>query len=168
MTRGGLGLAFVFVALTALGEKPCDSGKILAHPALRELPRARVIRTVCDVREDKESQRTISIAWIVSYETGVAAEVRFTGGEVLDVRRLAGQPQSSEEERAEAEAIIRKGVRPDVRFVVDGGFVVPPPEGAPPGRYVEMHALTPDRKRLVIEFIVDLTRGKIAAERVAQ
>lgn len=172
MRRGLAPAVLLAVALAAPAQKPppcpspADAARLVEHPALRAYPRARVIRTICEDR-GKEPPRTLAIAWIVSYETGEAAEVQFAPGSLndIDVRKMRGRPQSSEDEREEAKALVRELLRVDRDLVVEGGFAVAAPDGAPPGRYLELHVVSADRKRMLAEVIVDLSRRRIAAER---
>jgi hypothetical protein len=81
--------------------------------------------------------------------------------EVQRVEKLPGRPQSSADERAEARRILeRSGTLGEA--VLEGGFVVDPPPGAPAtGRYLEFHALDPDRTRILRELTVDLVAQKV-------
>jgi hypothetical protein len=81
--------------------------------------------------------------------------------EVLRTERLPGRPQSSAEERAEARRILQgEQIRSDA--VVEGGFVVDPPLGAPAaGRYLEFHVLDPARTKILRELTVDLETQKV-------
>ena len=112
----------------------------------------------------------VAVAVMVNYGTGQTVRVRMAPdtGRVESVEPLPGRPQSSAEERQEAEEIL-KGA-PEVtpllsgNAVLRGGFVVDPPAGAPAtGRYLEYHIVSPDGRSFVAEVVVDL-----AAKRVVQ
>jgi hypothetical protein len=82
-------------------------------------------------------------------------------GEVLRTERLPGRPQSSVDERAEARRLLQsENLASDA--VLEGGFVVDPPPGAPAdGRYLEFHVLDAARSRILRELTVDLATQKV-------
>jgi hypothetical protein len=142
---------------------------VLRIPALRAAigeNRARVVRVTCEVR-NKESQRAEVVAHVVNYGDGSALEMTFAGGslERAEIVHLRGRAQSSPEEREEARNIIRERVKVDEHGVIEGGFVVDPPPGSPPGRYLEFHVTDPHRRVIQREVIVNLSRRDIAAQR---
>lgn len=145
--------------------------KLLQDERLRSVvgERPRVLRVTCEEVE-KDSTRSVAVAYVVGYETGVAAVVTFDSADLraLDVRRMPGRPQSSVEEREEARALIRESVRVPEGHAIEGGFVVDPPRGGPPGRY--LHFLIAPRARHVPkqEVIVDLTRRKVTPGRTIE
>lgn len=134
----------------------------------------RALRVFIDEakREDEKARAPEAIVTFVSYAsgTGVQARVDVSNGKVVEVVRLAGRPQSSEEERAEARKLILKD--PAIRAALDsggyieGGFVVDAPEGSrKPGRYLEFHVVERKRPKFIQEVIVDLSVGGIALVR---
>jgi hypothetical protein len=123
-------------------------------------------------QDDGKAAAPEAIVTLVSYRSGkgVQARVSLSSGEVIEIRRLAGRPQASEEERAEAQELILHD--PVVRRVLDqggyvvGGFVVDAPSGSEkPGRYLEFHVVARDRPKLIQEVIVDLSARRVAAVR---
>ena len=125
---------------------------------------------------DKDGEPSIvAVAVVMNYGTGQAVRVRMAPdtGRVESVEPLPGRPQSSAEERQEAEAIL-KGA-PDVapllsgNAILRGGFVVDAPAGAAAtGRYLEYHIVTPDGRSFVAEVIVDLATKRVAQVRRAE
>ncbi len=74
--------------------------------------------------------------------------------EVLRTDRPPGRPQSSVEERAEARRILQ-GEQIRSAAVLEGGFVVEPPQVAPAdGRYLGFHVLNPGRTKILRELTV--------------
>ena len=179
MNRAGPFVALILLSYTAVGQDAlCPfpeelrrraADEVLSSPAVREFVRdnrARVLRIGCEIRT-KEREEAIAIAYVVNYGDGSAMELAFRPGDVerAEARRLPGRVQSSEEEREKARAIIREGTGLSAGAVLEGGFVVDPPPGASPGRYLEFHIATPDRARIESEVIVDMGRRRIAARR---
>lgn len=144
------------------------SQELLRDDRLRSIVGARplVLRVTCEERE-KDAPRTVAIAYVVGYETGAAAEVTLdaTDFRTIDVRKLSGAPQSSEEEREEARAIVREKRNVAANLAIEGGFVVDPPPGAPPGRYLVFLISAPKRGASIEEVVVDLTRRTVTPRR---
>ena len=144
------------------------SERLLSDERLRAAvgARPRVVRVACEQR-DKESQRSVALAYVVGYETGAAAEVTFSPADfrALDVRRMPGRPQSSEDERQEGRDIIMQRIRVAEGTALEGGFVVDPPPGSPPGRYLLFLLSRRARHVDIQEYVVDLTRGTYTGRR---
>ncbi len=82
-------------------------------------------------------------------------------GNVLHTERLPGRPQSSADERVEARRLIQ-AEHSVSDAVLEGGFVVDPPAGAPTdGRYLEFHVLDAARSRILRQLTVDLVTQKV-------
>jgi hypothetical protein len=150
--------------------------RALKSPRLAEFVkagRARVLRVTAEEVDKDGTPRTMAAAVVVSYATGraVRALIAPATGEVEDVQPLAGRPQSSLEERQEGEQLLRgdAGAKPLIAggARLQGGFVVDPPEGRPPGRYLEFHLASPDGTTFVAEAIVDLAAGQVVRLRRA-
>jgi hypothetical protein len=131
--------------------------------------RARIMRVACEEAE-KDTARAVAVAYVVGYETGVAAAVTFSPADfrAIDVRKLPGRPQSSEEERDEARALIRETTRVPEGHVIEGGFVVDPPPGRPPGRYLQFFIAPRARYVRKQEVIADLTRRTVIPGRTIE
>ncbi len=172
---------FVLLAAARLGAQTADCPQTsveqrrLADEAVRSDAarnvvregRVRVLHVYC-AEPDKETRRNVLVAVVYNYTANFATRVtldpasrRVTGGE-----RIAGQPQSSEEERQEALRLVREKLNFGADIVLEGGFIVDPPEGAPrDGRYIQLQVLSPDRWKLLEFITVDLSRGVVAARR---
>ncbi|HKR63804.1 MAG TPA: hypothetical protein VJZ00_08735 [Thermoanaerobaculia bacterium] len=173
-----IGIAFTLLvpwsafAQEAQCPSPAELQRRMSSDALRAVMRqfagenrTRVVRVTCEVR-DKDAQQAVAVAHVANYGNGTGLELTFAGGDLerASVQPMRGRPQSSAEEREEARAIIRERMNvPDEQL--EGGFVVDPPEGSAPGRYLEFHVTTRDRKIVQTEVIVNLSRGDIAARR---
>jgi hypothetical protein len=127
-----------------------------------------------EVEKDGEPS-VVAVAVVVNYGTGQAVRVRMAPdtGRVESVEPLPGRPQSSAEERQEAEAILKVSaeITPLLsgNAVLRGGFVVDPPAGAPAtGRYLEYHIVTADGRSFVAEVVVDLAAKRVAQVRRAE
>ena len=127
-----------------------------------------------EVEKDGEPS-VVAVAVVVNYGTGQAVRVRMAPdtGRVESVEPLPGRPQSSAEEREEAETILKgaSDVAPLLsgNAILRGGFVVDAPAGAPAtGRYLEYHIVTPDGRSFVAEVIVDLAAKRVAQVRRAE
>lgn len=128
--------------------------------------RIRVLHVYCAER-DKESRRSALITVVYNYSANVAVRVAFDAAsrELVASDTLTGRPQTSAEEREEAFGLVREKAD-GANFVLEGGFVVDPPEGAPrEGRYVQVQVLSSDRWTLREFVTVDLSRGAIVARR---
>ena len=137
-----------------------------AREVVRE-GRTRVLHVYCAER-DKDSGRTALIAVVYNYSANLATRVSFDAAsrQVLGGERMSGQPQSSAEERDEAFRLVRDKLNLGDKAVLEGGFIVDPPEGSPrEGRYLQVQVLSPDRWKLIEFVTVDLGRSTIAARR---
>jgi hypothetical protein len=188
LCRFGLSSAVWLALLAPAAAQPApatpfsaDTQRTLADRALKspkladfvKAGRARVLRVTAEEVDKDGTPRTMAAAVFVSYATGraVRALIAPATGEVEDVQPLAGRPQSSTDERREAEQLLRDDavVGPLVKggSRLQGGFVVDPPEGRPIGRYLEFHLVSPDGTAFVAEAIVDLATGRVARVRRA-
>ena len=80
--------------------------------------------------------------------------------------RLTGRPQRSDDEMADAIAIVRRdrvlrGLL-DAGAALDGGFIVDDPGGSR-RRMIQLKMMRGDRRALLRSIVVDLTRGQIAS-----
>jgi hypothetical protein len=126
--------------------------------------RTRVLHVYC-AEVQKEPRRSAIISVVYNYSANVALRVTLdpASRQVLAGERMANQPQTSAEERVEAFRIVRETVAANA--ALEGGFVVPPPEGAGPGRFVQVQVLSPDRTKLVEFVTIELSRGVVAGRR---
>jgi hypothetical protein len=82
---------------------------------------------------------------------------------------MAGRPQSSPEEREEAETVIREDatlgalIRAGNRL--QGGFVVDPPTEGASGRFLEYHVADDQGQALLWEVVVDVADREIVIRR---
>lgn len=135
--------------------------------------RVRALSVSTEEVEKDGEPAVVAVAVVVNYGTGQAVRVRMAPdtGRVESVEPLPGRPQSSAEERQEAEGILKGAseVAPLLsgNAVLRGGFVVDPPAGAPTGRYLEYHIVTPDGRSFVAEVVVDLATKRVAQVRRA-
>lgn len=149
--------------------------RLLANPLVVERTKNQRVRVLSLVSapSDKEtiapwSASRIARAVVFNYSTGNATRfvIDAASGEVLREEPLRGRPQASQEEIQEALRIIQ--ANPELARllqtggIVEGGFIVDGPTGAPPrNRYIQMQVLTSDRTRIQKLVSVDLTRGII-------
>lgn len=128
--------------------------------------RTRVLHVYC-AEPDKESKRPALIAVVYNYATNVAVRTTFdpASRQLVKGERMTTRPQSSAEEREEAFRIVREKADVGGNYVLEGGFVVDPPEAGRAGRYVQVQVLSPDRWKLIEFVTVDLSREVIAARR---
>lgn len=150
--------------------------RFLANPRVVERMRNQRVRVLSLVSglTDKEitaprHANRIAKAVVFNYSTGNATRFMLdaASGEVLREEPLRGRPHASQEEIQEAMRIIQ--ANPELARllqtggIVEGGFIVDGPTGAPPrNRYIQMQVLTSDRSRIQKLVSVDLTRGIIA------
>jgi hypothetical protein len=148
---------------------------LMANPVLAARwanQRVRVLRVRFDESKDAPERR-LAIATVMNYSRGGAtrATLDLTSGEVSEAA-LRGRPQASPEELAEAASIV--GSDPaHVRLLgggqrLGGGFIVDPPPGVESHdgsahRFLQLHVLSADRRRIEHVVTVDLTSGAIAA-----
>lgn len=119
---------------------------------------------------DQPPSQGIASIVLFNYSTGNATRYRVDAlnGEVLSEETLRGRPQASPEERQEAIQIIQANPQHarllQAGGIIEGGFIVDDPVGASPGnRFIQMHVLSSDRRRIQSVTIVDLTTGIIAS-----
>jgi len=137
--------------------------------------RIRVIRAAEDLSQEKEKEmggakRRVASVIVFDYTAGHAVHVAYdvARGEILREKELAGRPQSSEDERREAEGILRQDPELTALFregaQVEGGFVVDAPaNNKETNRYLEFQIQARDREKILRLAIVDLTTRKVAA-----
>lgn len=144
--------------------------EILQSPAVREVireGRSRVLHSFCGER-DKDSRREVLTSIVYNYAANLAVRLVIdpASRQLLAAERMTSRPQTSAEERQEAFRLVRDKLDLGTAGVVEGGFVVDPPEGAPPaGRYVQVQVLSPDRWKLREFVVVDLSREVVVARR---
>lgn len=170
-------LSLVMVSLPLLGQVPdCPPSAVelrrvaeeaIGAPAARPVipeGRTRVLHVYC-AEAQKEPRRNALISVVYNYSANVALRVTIdpASRQVVAGQRMAGQPETSAEERAEAFRIVGEAV--GAKGPLEGGFVVAPPPGAGPGRYVQVQVLSPDRQKLVEFVTVELSRGVVAGRR---
>ena len=158
-------------------EKTAIVGSLMNADRVRPLVSGQRVRALSVAPEeektvDERPGRRLAKVVFVNYGTGAVFTVVADAAtlQVLDVQLMRGRPQSSEDERAEARVLIEQDptLGPLLRqgAVLDGGFVVDPPSGAPPtGRYLEFHVLSADRTRFEREVVVDLASQKVITSR---
>ena len=170
-------LSLVFLAAPLLAQAPeCPqtsaeqrriAEEAIRAPAARALipeGRTRVLHVYC-TETGKEPRRSVLVSVLYNYSANVAMRATLDPGSrrMVAAERMVGRPQTSAEERQEAFGLVRELAS---NGVLEGGFVVDPPEGAPAaGRYVLVQILSPDRWKLQETVIVDLSRGKVVARR---
>jgi uncharacterized protein (TIGR02246 family) len=137
--------------------------------------RIRVIRAAEDASQDEEKaaggpKRRLASVIVFDYTTGRAVHVTYdiARGEILGEKDLAGRPQSSEEERREAEGILKETPELTALFregaQVEGGFVVDAPaNNQATNRYLQFQVQARDREKILRLAIVDLTTRKVVA-----
>ncbi len=148
-------------------------GDRLRQDAAERNERIRVLAVKPSVDTEKEGGTDLSVkatSILFNYSTNRAERVQINSasGALLSRVTLAGVPQSSPEERSQAEQIL--WAQPELArlmrqesAVVIGGFVVSPPDGWPPDhRYVQMKVLSSDRRQLLRFVTVDMTSNAVA------
>jgi uncharacterized protein (TIGR02246 family) len=142
--------------------------------------RIRVLRAAEDASQDAEKapggpKRKLASVVVFDYTAGQAMHVTYdvARGEVLREKKLSGRPQSSEEERREAEGILKKDGELAALFregaQVEGGFVVDAPaNNEATNRYLQFQVQARDRERILRLAVVDLTARKVAASWVPE
>lgn len=156
------------------GERERIVAAILARPRVaREVgdQRVRAVRVTLDSavvdKAAEPSDELVAHAVIFNYATGRATRytLSLATGEVVEARELRGRPQASPEEFAEASELLRGDDRLasllEREAVVEGGFIVDPPESAekrdPRHRYLQLQLLSRDREEIHYFVTVDLT-----------
>jgi hypothetical protein len=119
--------------------------------------------------DGREEMRQVRIYF--DYDRGVARQtVADASGAILEDAIVQGAPRPTEEEIAEAIAIVRAdrilgAMLTRVKAVPDGGFLLQEPEGkacGPRTRCLHVFWFSPDRVGLVRWTVVDLVRQSIA------
>jgi hypothetical protein len=148
----------------------------LNHPRVASLVKGQQVRalTVASEPDDKEERagvapRRLASVVFFNYTAGQAfrAYVDLTNSEVVQVEPLAGRPPASEEELQEARKVLERHSQIkqflDKSAVIEGGFIVDPPGGAPArDRFIQFHIMSSDRQKIEQVVIVDLTAGQVA------
>jgi hypothetical protein len=134
--------------------------------------RIRVLSVKPSVDTEKESGEALTRATSVvfNYTTNRAVRVHLdsNSGTVLRQESLSGVPQSSREERDQAMGIVRNlpelaSLIAQENGVLEGGFVVSPPDGRPSNhRYIQIKILSNDRRRLLRFVTVDMTSNSVS------
>jgi hypothetical protein len=156
--------------LTAGAESQAQDA-VLSADTEQAAPRVRLLRAYDEfVKVDGVEHRN-RVELFFDYTQGVAREVVYdsAGARVSD-RAVPGQPRPTEEEIAEAIAIVRAdrvigGMIARVKAVPDGGFILTEAEGkacGPRSRCLHVFWLSPDRAGLVRWTVVDLVKQAIA------
>jgi hypothetical protein len=133
--------------------------------------RVRLLRSWTEtVKADgQELPRRVDI--LFDYTEGAALERSYdVSGKLLQERKLEGAPQPSEEEIAEAFAVIEADaelgrILKRTQAVLEGGFLLQEAEGqacGPRARCLQVQLLGPTRLGLVRWVVVDIARGAIA------
>jgi hypothetical protein len=142
-------------------------GAMVADPT----PRVRLLREYKDSVKVAGRDETRIVRLYFDYAKGTTRQtVQDEKGVVLDDKIIAGQPRPTDEEIAEAIAIVRAdrilgGMLARVKAVPDGGFVLEEGEGkacGPRTRCLHVFWLSPDRVGLVRWTVVDLVSRTIA------
>jgi hypothetical protein len=157
--------------------------KVLATPpkalaarrgAQKEMPQRRKVLSVT-VPADTEALprkkgRRVARVVVFDYDQGKASTllVDASSAEVLKEEPIRGRPQPSTEEKQDAVKIVQQDPKLaqllQGNAVLEGGFIVDGPHGAPPKhRFLQLQLLTPDRQQLQRTVVVDLTAGAIAS-----
>jgi hypothetical protein len=152
--------------------------EILSNPQVIEGTRNQRLRVLSVTLASPEKQgdsrvfatQELSQAIIFNYSTGKASRllVDRNTNEVIGEEVLPGRPQSSVEELQQATRIIQGNPQLAQMLqggsVLEGGFVVDAPPGAPVNnRYVQIHVLSGNRRQIQRVVIVDLTSNTIAS-----
>lgn len=116
------------------------------------------------------STRRAATVIVFNYTQGNATRfiVDAESGEPLSEETLRGRPQASPEEKEEARDIIRRQgeltrllLRENAQL--EGGFIVDDPRRANTrNRFIQFQILSPDRRRILQQVVVDLTERRVA------
>lgn len=143
------------------------AARVLAHPDLHEraaghrLAAIRVART--DAADAKRAGKTVFSLVLFDHTLLEARRVTYdpATNKLLSNERLAGRPQRSDRELAEAISIVRRDPALarllNAGAVLDGGFIVDDPGGSR-RRMIQLKMMRPLRT-----ILVDLSRGQIAS-----
>ncbi len=157
-------------------ERTQIANKLLANPQLAprmKNHRIRVLSVVSTTGEkatngQRPGKRLASVL-LFNYSTNKATRflVDPTNGAVLSQEELRGRIRASEEELQEAMRIIQANREHasllQAGGILEGGFIVDGPKGAPDNRYIQMQLLTADRRSIQRVVVIDLTKGTIAS-----
>ena len=146
--------------------------RAIAHPDLPERAaghRLVPIRVTAETAGDSSDTARTTVSVVVFDHTALAARriaLDPATNRLLLNEPLAGRPQRSDREMAEAIAIVRRdrvlrGLL-DAGAVLDGGFIVDDPGGSR-RRMIQLKMVRADRRVLLRSIVVDLTRNEIAA-----
>jgi len=142
--------------------------------------RVRVLRAAEDPSQEEAKaaggpKSRLASVIVFDYTAGRAVHVAYdvTRGEILREKELAGRPQSSEEERREAEGILKQDPELAALFregaQVEGGFVVDAPtNNQAANRYLQFQVQARDPEKILRLAIVDLTMRKVVASWVPE
>ncbi len=134
-------------------------------------PRVRLLREYKDSVKVDGRDETRYVRLYFDYTAGTTRQtVQDAKGLLLEDKVIAGQPRPTEEEFAEAIAIVRAdrilgGMLARVKAVPDGGFILEEGEGkacGPRTRCLHVFWLSPDRVGLVRWTIADLVSQTVA------
>jgi hypothetical protein len=134
-------------------------------------PRVRLLREYKDSVKVDGREETRYVRLYFDYGAGTTRQtVLDDKGVVLDDKIISGQPRPTDEEIAEAIAIVRAdrilgGMLAGVKAIPDGGFLLEEGEGkacGPRTRCLQVFWLSPDRVGLVRWTVVDLVAQTIA------
>ena len=147
------------------------AARVLSHPNLPQRQsghRLAVIRvTAADTGDSAAIAKTLVTVVLFDHTALEARRVLIdpVTNQLLLNERLPGRPQSSDAERDEAVAIVRRdpGLARllDDGGVLDGGFIVDDPRGSR-RRIMDLKLMSADRRALLRSILVDLTAGEVA------
>jgi hypothetical protein len=129
----------------------------------------RILRIVPEETTPKDRFREINTVFAVDYDSLIAYRVDMDAdsGRILNVEKLRGTPQSSEEERSDGRKLLlnddKFGEAARAAARIEAGFVVDPPPDSSPGRYLEFHILSPDGSEIAYEVFVDIANSRIVS-----
>jgi len=143
---------------------------VIRTPQANQLARGgrlRAIRVAPNVPEKRQPRLELATVTLVRYVDGrgVRALVEVGSRRVRSIQMIPGRPQSSEEERVEAEGLISRD--PSIARLLRsggylvGGFAVDPPAGSGPGRYLEFHVGAGDHRSLLAEVFINMANGEL-------
>jgi hypothetical protein len=133
--------------------------------------RVRLLQEYRDSVKVDGREETRHVQIFFDYNAGTTRQtVTSESGAVIEERLVDGQPRPTDDEIAEAIAIVRAdriigGMVARVKAVPDGGFLLQEPEGkacGPHTRCLQIFWLSPDRIGLVRNTVVDLVSQTIA------
>jgi hypothetical protein len=149
-------------------------GDRLRRDASDRNERIRVLAVKPSVDTDKEGNgdpltRATSVVFNYTTNRAIRLHLDSNSGSVLRQETLSGVPQSSREERDQAMTVVKN--LPELsrliaqeNAVLEGGFVVSPPDGRPSDhRYLQIKILSSDRRRLLRFVTVDMTSNSVAS-----